>query len=369
MRELRKYIANVQAGREQGVGARVLVALLLPASLIYGLILFLRELGFRSGLLPQLRLPGKVISIGNLTTGGTGKTSLTLQLAQTLGDWGCAPAVLTRGYGAAYSHSDLILQAGHVDYGAMDWLADEVILLATRLDDCWIGIGKDRFANGRKLHEQHGAKLFILDDGLSHRKIVHDLEIVLIDAANPFGNGQLLPAGSLREGRGALRRSDLVLLTHCEAVTDAALDSLEHELSEYCGADTILWLRTELTGLRDLSTGTAIARNSLLDKTFIAFSGLGNPTSFAALLRDSGLQLESELDYGDHYRYTETDVNHLLKLIADRESVHLVTTAKDAVKLPRERFQPNACLIAEIQLVFDSGAAIFESKIREVAAC
>jgi tetraacyldisaccharide 4'-kinase len=369
LREIKKFIALVQAGGERGGGARLLKVALLPLTLLYGLALIVRELGYRSHLLRQARLPGKVISIGNLTTGGTGKTPLALKLAQQFSAWGHQPAVLTRGYGAAYQHSDLLLQAGRVDLGAMQWLADEVVLLATKLEDCWIGVGKDRLQVGRKLHGQHEAELFLLDDGFAHRQLARDLDIVLVDAACPFGNGFLLPAGSLREGKGALTRADLVLITRCESVTADSLTALEAELTSYLPAERIFKLQTELNGFRDLVTGTMVASDSLRSGRFVAFSGLGNPESFHTLLRRTGLELIQELDYGDHYRYRDEDIDHLLKLVATEADLHLITTEKDAVKLPHDRFRPNACLVAEIDLVFREREDIFLGKLREVIGC
>jgi len=152
-------------------------------------------------------------------------------------------------------------------------------------------------------------------------------------------------------------------------VTAKALAHLQEELADYVPAERILTLQTELTTFRDHNSGTVVAPASLTDKRFVAFSGLGNPTSFGALLRKAGMELTAELDFADHYRYTEQDVAALLKRIEGQDATHLITTAKDAVKLPGESFPPNACLVAEIQLVFGDGADIFESKIREVAGC
>src|SRR5271170_3223203 len=185
--------------------SRTLRTILLPLSVLYGGLARARAALYRRGVFRSRRLKGVVISVGNLTVGGTGKTPMVLWLAERLAAEGHRPAILTRGYRGA----------GQSDASGLP-TSDEVALLRERLGArAQLGVGKDRYASGRTL-ERHGASWFILDDGFQHLALGRDADIVLIDATDPFGGGQLLPAGRLREPRTALARADVVVITRSE---------------------------------------------------------------------------------------------------------------------------------------------------------
>jgi tetraacyldisaccharide 4'-kinase len=188
----------MQSGRDTATPAQIVRILFMPLGWVFALVVLIRNLACDLHLLRRRRLPGRVISIGNISTGGTGKTPVTQFLAETLKSAGLGPAILSRGYKPAYAHSDLVFNSGQVEQENIDWLADEVVLLARRLPGFWFGVGADRYRNGLRLAERHGISLFLLDDGFQHRRLFRDLDIVLIDATWPFGNGRLLPAGNRR---------------------------------------------------------------------------------------------------------------------------------------------------------------------------
>ncbi len=177
-------------------------SLLWPFTLPYGAATRLRALAYRRGILRQCRLDDVVISVGNLTTGGTGKTPMVLWIAQRLLSEGKKVGILTRGY------------RGKTSSGGST--SDEVRFLQARLgDSVAFGVGADRFARGRELSAR-GVEWFILDDGFQHQQLARSVNIVLIDATNPFGGGHLLPAGRLREPKSALARADIIVITRSE---------------------------------------------------------------------------------------------------------------------------------------------------------
>src|ERR1700722_20183330 len=217
--------------------------LLWPLSLVYGAIARIRALGYRKKILRQRRLDGVVISIGNLTVGGTGKTPMVLWIAERLLAEGKSVAILTRGYrgknvGAA--PSNLETSAG----SEIPSTSDEVQLLRSRLGDrVLFGVGPDRYKNGAALAGR-GAKWFILDDGFQHLQLARDVNIVLIDASKPFGGGHLLPAGRLREPRSALQRADLIVITRSSRAP--AIESVVHHYSNA----PIFYAHTKLDSVR-----------------------------------------------------------------------------------------------------------------------
>ncbi|MEE9234788.1 MAG: tetraacyldisaccharide 4'-kinase, partial [Candidatus Acidoferrales bacterium] len=193
--------------------------LLWPLEVLYRIFLRARAAAYGRGWLRRERLPGKVVSVGNLTVGGTGKTPMVIHLARWLRQRGLHVAVLTRGYGRR-EHQPLVINGlGQVSQYRSELMGDEAILLARRLPDVTIGIGADRVALGRRIVEMESPRppeVFLLDDGFQHLRVARDLDLVLVDARNPFGNGAVLPAGPLREPRRALARADVIVLTRSQ---------------------------------------------------------------------------------------------------------------------------------------------------------
>lgn len=266
-----------------------LESLLWPLTLPYGAVVHLRARAYLKGVLSQHRLNGMVISVGNLTTGGTGKTPMVLWIAERLLVEGKSTGILTRGYRGSGRGSDST--------------SDEVRLLQARLGNrVAFGVGADRFARGSELADR-GVGSFILDDGFQHLQLARDVDIVLIDATNPFGGGHLLPAGRLREARSALARADIVVITrsdHAPAI-EAAI-----------GRDSdapIFYARTRPEAIRAFCgeyPGPEFAE--LHSRKLFAFSGIGNPAGFHADLRQWGFGVAGCKVFPDHHRYTARDL-------------------------------------------------------------
>ncbi len=285
-----------------------------PLALPYGAAAYLRALFYRRGVLRQRRLDGVVISVGNLTTGGTGKTPMVLWIAERLLAEGKPCGILTRGYrGGARSGAPL---------------SDEVRLLQSRLGGrVPIGAGADRFAQGRELAKR-GIRWFILDDGFQHLQIARDVDIVLIDATNPFGGGHLLPAGHLREPRSALARAAIIVITRSNHAPAA-----EAAIRRYSHAP-IFYARTRLDAIRSISDGESGAGlpPSQLPKLF-AFCAIGNPAAFLADLREWGLAIVGHRFFPDHHRYTQEECEEVERGARAAGASGVICTEKDVQNL------------------------------------
>ncbi|MGH9677786.1 MAG: tetraacyldisaccharide 4'-kinase, partial [Candidatus Acidiferrum sp.] len=226
-----------------------------PLSLLYGFYVRLRALLYASGWLKQGRLKGVVISVGNLTVGGTGKTPMVIWLAEKLLAKGKRVAILSRGYRGA------------------DGTSDEIEIMKSRLQGRAVfGVGKDRFASGQRLESQQPFDVFLLDDGFQHLQLARDLDVLLVDASRPMGRGLLLPAGRMREPISAMSRADVLVFTRTETLpgTTEAISKLR----DY----PVFAAQTRLLGFRRLGGDlTLLAPDDIGAGPFLAFCGLGNP--------------------------------------------------------------------------------------------
>jgi tetraacyldisaccharide 4'-kinase len=291
-----------------------LQALLWPLTLPYGAATHLRARSYRTGLLRQRRLDGVVISVGNLTTGGTGKTPMVLWLAQHLLAEGKSTGILTRGY------------RGETD--AAGATSDEVRLLKARLGDrVQFGIGADRFARGRELAKR-GVDWFVLDDGFQHLQLARDADIVLIDATNPFGGGHLLPAGRLRESRSALARADIVVITRSDHAP--AIESMIRHESDA----PIFYAAPHLESVRRFhGEYPGDESTECHSRKLFAFSGIGNPAIFLVDLREWGLDPLGYKIFPDHHRYTPQDMKAIAAEARAARADALICTEKDIFNL------------------------------------
>lgn len=292
--------------------------LLRPLGLLYGGLMRLRAASYQNGLLRSRKLPGTVVSVGNLTVGGTGKTPMVLWIAERLAAEGHRPAILTRGYrGLGESDAEDLPPA------------DEVALLRRRLNGrAQFGVGKDRYKNGLALAKD-GAEWFILDDGFQHLALERDADILLLDATDPFGGGKILPSGRLREPRSALARADIVVITRASHAP-----ALEARVRRYTNAP-VFAARTRLEAvLRAPAMKEALPKSERWQHKFFAFCGIGNPRAFFDDLRSWGFAVEGRRSFADHHRYSAAEVRELESAAASVDANALICTEKDVFNLP-----------------------------------
>ena len=327
-----------------------------PLSAIYGVVTRARITAYRRGWFSVSKLSAPVISIGNLTTGGTGKTPMVewvcIAVARETGKRAC---VLTRGYGRANPQSQVVVSDGNRLLASEREAGDEPYLLARNL----IGIAAvvcnpDRAAAGEWAIKNLGSEVFVLDDGFQHLRLSRDLDIVTIDATNPWGGGSLLPYGRLREPRAGLSRADCIVITRTEQVEDAV--SLSESVQRLAGAIPVFNSRMMTSGIRSLN-GESVNNESLLAQPVAAFCGVGNPESFFNQLRREGYSPVFVRAFADHHDYNQADLNRLIKEAKDHGASGLITTAKDALKLASLEIEL-PCYVLEIKISITDDARL-----------
>lgn len=327
-----------------------------PFSLVYETVVRVRAWCYAHGVTRARRLPGTVISVGNLTVGGTGKTPLVLWIAERLASEGKKAAILTRGYRAARNHAS----RGEPQ-------SDEVAFLRERLDGrVPLGVGADRFATGTTL-ARHGAEWFVLDDGFQHLKLARDADVVMIDATEPFGGGMLLPAGRLREPVSALRRAGIVVISRS---VQAPSPALEAKIRRYTRSP-IFYARTELESvLRWPALKVALTQQDSRRAKVVAFCAIGNPAAFFDDLRTWGFQIAGERAFADHHVYTAKEAAQLEQLAQSCSADALICTEKDAWNLRHVRFErvPVYCCRISLQLPEEFSRALLDAAQKHAGA-
>lgn len=321
---------------------------LLLLSALYGLAVTLRHGLYRVHVFKTRRLPLRVISVGNITLGGTGKTPAVIAIAKLLLKQGQHPAVLSRGYGRERESDLLVVSDGSMSDIDAAQGGDEPLLIASKAPGVPVVVGADRYRAGRLAIERFRPDVLVLDDGFQHIRLARDVNIALLDAADPFGSGRLFPAGILREPLSALKRADIVLLTGADRAKDT--ERLKEVIGRHTAAPIFTWRRSPVD-LVDVMTGKARPLSSLRGERVLAFSGIARPASFFSLLRELGAVVRTELAYPDHYQYKDSDLDVIARKTADVMAGTIITTEKDAIRLKALRPEGIWSLRIEQQVV------------------
>ncbi len=273
---------------------------------------------YNKGLTGTHKAAVPVISVGNITTGGTGKTPIVALVCQVLQDSGCSPGIISRGYRSVGGQAN-----------------DEKLVLFQLCPDVPHEQHPDRVAAAKRIVRDHPVAALVMDDGFQHRRLHRDFDFVLIDATNPFGYGHLLPRGLLREPLSSLVRADAVLITRSDLVSESGLTAIEATLLRIApGLDgKILRIAFRTAGLRSI-TGQKSALSGITGRRVYLMSGIGNPEAFAATARKAGLEIAGTRWFPDHHHYTVDDLRKVVAEARQSGAVQIVTTLKDLVKLP-----------------------------------
>src|SRR2546425_2878640 len=324
-----------RAERLLAVGDRTpggwLLAPLIPLSNLYGLAMRARAALYARGLLRQQILPCRVISVGNLTVGGTGKTPVVIALAAALRDRGRKVGVISRGYKRRSGTSFLEISDGRTLRGHPGDSGDEPFLIAQRCPGVPVAVGADRAMVGRYLLDRLALDTLVLDDGFQHLALRRDMDILVLDAGAPFGSGYRLPRGRLREPLSAMERASAVLVTR--ASQTQRLDGLKAAVRAVAPAVPI-WITDFAPSTVVQVGGEAAAEPSALKgERVLAVSGIGNPESFRRLLGAAGAIVVDHCVFADHHAYSEDDLGRIRRSAEKAGVDRIVTTEKDAVKL------------------------------------
>lgn len=326
----------------------------LPAKLYEGAVRA-RAWMYENSWLEQRQLKAPVISVGNLTVGGTGKTPCVAWLANRLRAEGHAVAILSRGYKRA-SAGRVEVSDGQAVLCDAQTAGDEPYLLAQACPGVRVVVDQDRYAAGKWLAERAQVSVFLLDDGYQHLRLQRDLNLLLLDATESLAEAKLVPFGRLREPLTALRRADAVIVTRADQQFDQS--ALEDPIKNYTRAGTpVFYAQHTLTGVRRLPDGASSDFAALAARPVAAFSGIARPEQFIRDLQKLRLQIMWQRDFPDHHRYTAADLAAINAAAMQAGAAALITTEKDAANLTPELIGKMALPLYTAQLAFQCAQA------------
>lgn len=333
MNNLKLYLEKIINGEKEGFTASVVCLLLIVLSSIYAVLARFRFKLYKNNILKQKESEVPVISIGNITTGGTGKTPFTAFLLEKLKNK-YKIAVISRGYGAEKDVEEpFLIKDGREIFADPSQAGDELFMLARNKDNIIFIRSADRY-KGSKLAQKEGAELILLDDGFQHYQLKREMDVVILDAEDPFSNGRVLPAGYLREPFTALKRADVFLINRSENIDFNKLQEIEKSLNTLSPKNRgIFASETVLEKCISIADQDEKAASFLKEKRVFAFSGIGSPEAFKKSIRNAGGEVVSYRVFEDHYNYQQEDILTLLDQYESSDADLILTTEKDAVKL------------------------------------
>ncbi len=330
---MKTYFSRLHYKKKPGILDKIALVFLLPASFFYGLAVGIRNFLYDFGLAETKKLPAFVISVGNMTTGGTGKTPITAELAAFLSrECGKKTAVISRGYGGKLPLGDInVISNGENIFFDAEMAGDEPLWIAENCKETAVITGKNRYKSGKYAIDNFNSEVLILDDGFQHRKLYRDLNILLIDSDKAFGNNRVLPAGPLREPLEKIKRADKIIIVNKTPYFEDfknQVSVLQGMLKEKYGKDSCL-----CDFIVDKIYNIATKQDIKGLKKVVAFSGIAQPESFFAFLRDLKINIVAERVFFDHYAYTQEDLKSLTETARAVNADAVVTTEKDSVKI------------------------------------
>ncbi|REJ79189.1 MAG: tetraacyldisaccharide 4'-kinase [Acidobacteria bacterium] len=326
------------------------------ASLIYGRVLDTRNVLYDFAIFRSYKIKVPVISVGNITLGGTGKTPLVSYIASLIAEEGGRPAVVSRGYKRKDENKLVVVSDGEKIIEDAELTGDEPLELALDLRErARVVCDSDRVRGAVYAAERLGATAVVLDDAFQHRRISRDLDIVVIDATAPFGSGKTVPSGRLREPLHNLSRADAAILTRSDA-TDRKVEIVD-EIRKLSPSCAIFSARTETRKILRI-TGEGLDSEPQ-ETVFFLFSAIGNPASLEAQMMREGIAIAGSKRFRDHHKYTEKDICEIVAKARESGADALLTTGKDAVKL-REFDFGMPCYRVKSRLVIDDETAFRE---------
>jgi tetraacyldisaccharide 4'-kinase len=329
------YYERLVSGAQKGILPALLRRLLGLLSLLYLGAFYVRKALYSLHIIKVQSLPCKVVSVGNITLGGTGKTPFAVYVSRLIAQMGVKTAIITRGYKQTATTA-----------------SDEVLLLQELAPEIPVYVGANRYLTGERALRETGAQCIILDDGFAHWRLARDLNIVLLDSLNPLGHGSIFPRGTLREPLSGLARASAFVLTKTDHCPKDVLGKLRNYLAtNYPDVPQIL-TRHKPTHLEEMQSRKRVPLEFLKGKRISAFCGIGNPQGFHGILKQLGADVASFRIFSDHFRYSQKPLSLLEDKSLVLKSDALITTHKDAVKIRSYIFAlPVLSLEIEIEVI------------------
>ena len=310
-----------------------LCALLFPAGLLYRGGVGVRNLLYSRGSLPVLHLPVPVLSVGNLTMGGSGKTPFVAYLAQKLRESGRRVAVASRGYGGSAHPTPLLVSDGTGPLASAAEAGDEPVLLAQLLPSVVVIVCRDRWSAGRFAVDRFRSELVLLDDGYQHRRLARDLNLLLVDAGMGFGNGRMPPCGPLREPLQELARCDALVVTGSSEQMQEGAQRALRVLNDLGLSKPVFRCERRCDGFSRLDSDDWLAPTALKGMKAVAFSGIAHPGGFESDLRSLGVNLVDSVRFRDHQKLGPRELARVAESVKAARPEFLVTTEKDRARL------------------------------------
>ncbi len=351
------FIQNYLNQPQSGPLYNLLSILVFPLSLLYGLVMILWRTFYRIGIFKSSRLAHPVISVGNLTTGGTGKTPFEIYLIELCREMGLRPLLLSRGYGKSSTRPGFVRGA---DMDNSSDFPDEVAMLAGLFPDLAIAYGKNRLDAYKLARDRTDFDLVILDDGFQHLKIKRDLDILIADANRPYGSSRLLPSGNLREPKSSAKFAQMLVLNHKGNPKTEKANS---------GGFTFLQLLEggyDITEMVNLSSGERLDLPQNKDSKSGVITAIGDASSFESMIESAGFKSGHTFQYRDHHDYTSADLEVVRDECRKLKIERLFTTEKDAVKLRKICFEKPEIYVIKVAFRLSDDVNILKQKIGEI---
>jgi tetraacyldisaccharide 4'-kinase len=324
--------------------------------LVFEALVRVRNRLYESSLLTQYRLPAPVISVGNITMGGTGKTPLVIYLARMVLNFGFTPVILTRGYGRQAPNERYILAPGEFVANPALTLGDEPALIRRHVPDAWMGISQNRLKTGQEIAKQAKRPVFILDDGFQHRRLFRDLDIVIIDRSQPLKSNRMFPRGSLREPLSELHRCHVVMING--AIDKAGSDPIAAEIHDLHEKSQILYCAQSIRTLIPFPSwkeGPSIPDTYTRVHSAYLVAAVGNPERFSRDIRQLGIEVRGTGFFADHHWLKPKDWQVCIEAARSQSVDTIIITEKDAIKISQPPDFPIRVAIQATE-VFDSSA-------------
>jgi tetraacyldisaccharide 4'-kinase len=336
----------------------------MPLTAAFRLGVAVRRAAYRGGWLKTRRLNRPVVSVGNITTGGTGKTPLVAYIARRLLAHGFRLGILTRGYGRR-GGADLIALAPDLERNVNPReVGDEPALLAKMLPEVPIVVCADRFRGGQWAEERFEVNVHLLDDGFQHWALERDVDIVTLDVTQPLSDQEVLPAGRQREPCGALERAQMIIFTRTELGDPQQVEEDVRQINPHAA---MFRSRTRLRELVDVATGRACPPRAFAGERVIAFCATGNPAAFFADVRRWGYLVAAEYLFRDHHVYRDKDLLPIMQKVAKSGARAIVTTEKDAMNLPSFKSGETPILACATEIELDEAEQFEEALLERLA--
>lgn len=347
--KLIEYLDSVISGKRKGILPALIRLSLLEISWLSFIIIKVKNQLYSSKIVKIKSLPCKVISVGNIVVGGTGKTPTVITIAKMLQrSTNLKIAVLSRGY-KSKMHGNTVISDGKSILYDQSEVGDEPYLIAKKLPNVPVIIGKDRFTSGFIAISNFNTQVVILDDGFQYLKLKRDINILIIDSTQPFGYEHILPRGYLREPLSAIKRADIILLTRVDQCND--INYVYNRLKLIAPSIPIFESIHYPTSLHAINENENIGLDNIKGKNIIAVCGIANPSSFYSTLKTLCPLNITLMKFPDHHNYTINDLNMIRQKVLETRADYIITTEKDSMKLNTIRDIPVMVLNIELKLI------------------